>query len=72
MTTISLRTPTTWSRNETTVRQTRQIARVGSDQRARVGLTDEEARTSTWRGVLIGGAVVAGLWLFIRELGSVR
>jgi hypothetical protein len=62
-TTISLRAPTTWgavSAPQTLARRTA--------ARTRVGLTDEEVRTSTYRGVLIGGAVIAGLWFFVREL----
>lgn len=38
--------------------------------RVRVGaaLTEEEKRTSIYRGVAIAVVVAAGLWLFLREL----
>jgi ElaB/YqjD/DUF883 family membrane-anchored ribosome-binding protein len=65
-TTIALRAPTTWG----AVHEAPQTPARRAPQRARtrVGLTDEEVRTSTYRGVLIGAAVIAGLWFFVREL----
>lgn len=37
--------------------------------RVRVGvLTEEEKKTSIWRGVVLGTVVIVSAWLFVREL----